>query len=84
MLKVISKEPNERNNFAKDSTKYLVLRNLKSAVKKLKAARAELHWSVIEAIEMGAEADDIAEDVFLAVIEAFKEDWMIKDSDIPK
>ena len=84
MLKAITKKPNEQNNFEKDSTKYLVLRNLKRAVEKLKEARAELHWSVIEAIEMGAEADDIAEDIFFAVTEALREDWMIKDSDIPQ
>jgi hypothetical protein len=78
VLRVISKK---QHHLDRDkATKPLVLRNLESAIERLKEARTELHWAVIEAIEMGTEADDIADDVFYAVVEAFKEDWVIKDA----
>ena len=79
MLKVISNNPKEKDISYVNTQKYLVLINLDRAVEKLKEARRELHSSVIEAIKMGVEADDIAEDVFFAVLEAFKEDWSIND-----
>jgi hypothetical protein len=83
MIKALSKKTKEENHLDKYSNKYLVLRNLERAVEKLKEARIDLHWAVIEAIEMGVKADDIAEDVFFAVVEAVKEDWNIKDLEIP-
>ena len=83
MIKALSKNTDEQNHLDKYSNEYLVLQNLERAVDKLKEARKDLHWAVIEAIEMGVKADDIAEDVFFAVIEAVKEDWNIKDLETP-
>ena len=77
MLKAICNKPRVKETMYGDFQKYLVLKKLESAIEKLEEARSELNSAVIEAIQMGVEADDIAEDVFFAVTEAFKEDWSI-------
>ena len=81
---IISGKPNKQYSFDRNSQKVLVLRQLERAVEKLKEARSELHWAVLNAIRMGANGDDIAEDVFFAVTEACKADLSIDLSETPQ
>ena len=65
---------NQRCFNVNDSRKIIMLKELEIATKELKSAQSKIREIVQEFLKMGTTGDDIADQVFLAVINVVNED----------